>query len=217
MNIFTGLIEELGQVYHIEPGAQSVKLTIQADKVLQDVKIGDSIAVNGICLTVINYNDQHFTAEAMSETVQKTTLKTLRKGETLNLERALRLSDRLGGHLVQGHVDGIGTILQKERLDIAIVFTISAPPEVMKYTVKKGSIAVDGVSLTVVSTGKDKFSVSLIPHTAHMTNLGNKKAGDQVNLESDIIGRYVEQLLNPAAVKQPEGLSVGFLAENGFL
>ena len=217
ISIFTGLIEEKGSVYRIETGAQSVKLTIRADKVLKDVKIGDSIAVNGVCLTVVSFTHQHFTVEAMPETVKKTTLKSLTNGEILNLERALQLNDRLGGHLVQGHIDGIGTILKKERQDIAILYSVSAPAEVMKYTVKKGSIAIDGVSLTVIETLNDSFTISLIPHTAQTTVLGDKKPGDLVNLESDIIGRYVEKLLEPSGGKPKETMNIDFLADNGYL
>lgn len=217
ISIFTGLIEEIGKVQQIEPGAQSIKITIQAAEVIKDVKVGDSIAVNGVCLTVISFDHQHFTAEAMPETVKKTTLQSLQKGENLNLERALRLSDRLGGHLVQGHIDGIGIIVQKERQDIATLYTISATEEVMRYVVPKGSVAVDGVSLTVVEDLQDRFIVSLIPHTAHKTVLGNKKPGDTVNLESDIIGRYVDKLLKPSEHGAKEAMSLGFLAENGFL
>jgi riboflavin synthase len=187
-SIFTGIIEEIGQVKQIKRGQQSFSLSIKAAKVLEEVKLGDSIAVNGVCLTVTGYSGASFEADVMPETYQRTTLKTLKSGSPVNLERALRLSDRLGGHLVQGHVDGIGTIINKSVEDIAILYGIEAPAEILKYVVKKGSIAVDGVSLTVVEVDNNRFSVSLIPHTAKLTILGWKREGDPVNLETDIIG-----------------------------
>jgi riboflavin synthase len=184
-SIFTGIIEEIGQVKQIKRGQQSFSLSIKAAKVLEEVKLGDSIAVNGVCLTVTGYSGASFEADVMPETYQRTTLKTLKSGSPVNLERALRLSDRLGGHLVQGHVDGIGTIINKSVEDIAILYGIEAPAEILKYVVKKGSIAVDGVSLTVVEVDNNRFSVSLIPHTAKLTILGWKREGDPVNLETD--------------------------------
>lgn len=165
----------------------------------------------------MEFNSRSFAADVMPETVSKTTVGSLKPGEAVNLERALRLSDRLGGHLVQGHVDAIGRIAQKERLDIAIILRINAPASLLKYAVPKGSIAIDGVSLTVVDVFEDSFTVSLIPHTAHQTVLGSKNPGDPVNLESDIIGRYVERLLTPRADHGKSPLNMGFLAENGFL
>lgn len=217
-NLFTGIIEELGVVKSINRGAHSFQIHIEAQKVVEDLKIGDSIAVNGVCLTVINFSTNHFVADVMPETLNKTNLKELRGGSQVNLERALTLSTRLGGHLVQGHVDAVGTILQKEKLDIAIIFRIKAPPEVLKYTVTKGSIAIDGISLTVVDVFVDSFTVSLIPHTAKHTTLGFKEPGVTVNLESDVIGRYVEKLLdNKQKTTKEKSLTTGFLAENGFI
>lgn len=219
IDIFTGIVEELGTVSKIEKGARSLKITVKASKVLEDVKIGDSIAVNGVCLTVVDFARDFFTADVMPETVAKTTLKNLRVGDYVNLERALRLGDRLGGHLVQGHVDGIGKIIKKEPKDIAIIYHIAAPDNVLRYTVPKGSIAVDGISLTVIEAGKGSFNVSLIPHTSRMTTLGFKNAGDEVNLETDIIGRYIEKLLNRDELPQTDEktLDVNFLAEHGFI
>lgn len=219
-SIFTGIIEEIGQVKQIKRGQQSFSLSIKAAKVLEEVKLGDSIAVNGVCLTVTGYSGASFEADVMPETYQRTTLKTLTSGSPVNLERALRLSDRLGGHLVQGHVDGIGTIINKTVEDIAILYRIEAPAEILKYVVAKGSIAVDGVSLTVVEVDKHKFSVSLIPHTAKLTVLGWKREGERVNLETDIIGRYVEKLWLNSDVKQEQkkkDIDINYLAENGFI
>lgn len=219
-SIFTGIIEEIGQVKQIKRGQQSFSLSIKAAKVLEEVKLGDSIAVNGVCLTVTGYSGASFEADVMPETYQRTTLKTLKSGSPVNLERALRLSDRLGGHLVQGHVDGIGTIINKSVEDIAILYGIEAPAEILKYVVKKGSIAVDGVSLTVVEVDNNRFSVSLIPHTAKLTILGWKREGDPVNLETDIIGRYVEKLWLSGEIKQEQkkkDIDYNYLLENGFV
>lgn len=187
---------------------------------MQDVRIGDSIAVNGVCLTVTNFSEGRFTADVMSETLAKTNLGGLRPGSKVNLERALRMGDRLGGHWVSGHVDGIGTIAGLEVHDIATLVSIQAPPQVMKYIIKKGSIAIDGTSLTVVDYEGDVFRVSLIPHTAHATILGIKKVGQSVNLESDILGKYIERLLQGDDGGKKSGknnLNLEFLATNGFL
>ncbi|NLO22676.1 MAG: riboflavin synthase [Syntrophomonadaceae bacterium] len=218
--MFTGIIEEIGQVQQIKRGQKSFSLSIKAAKALEELKLGDSIAVNGVCLTVTGYSGASFEADVMPETYQGTTLKTLSSGSPVNLERALRLSDRLGGHLVQGHVDGIGTIINKTVEDIAILYHIEAPPGILKYVVAKGSIAVDGVSLTVVEVDKRSFSVSLIPHTAKLTILGWKREGERVNLETDIIGRYVEKLWLESGVKQEQkkkDIDINYLAENGFI
>ncbi|HZJ84159.1 MAG TPA: riboflavin synthase [Syntrophomonadaceae bacterium] len=217
--IFTGIVEELGIIRHINQSAKSIKINIGADKVVKDVQIGDSIAVNGVCLTVIEYSANHFVADVMPETVAKTNLKELKPSNKVNLERALSLGDRLGGHLVQGHVDAVGSILKKQAMDIAILYEIKAPLEVLKYTVPKGSIAIDGISLTVIDVFSDSFTVSLIPHTAENTSLGFKKPGETVNLESDILGRYVERLLifSQEATGEKPSLNYSFLAENGFL
>lgn len=185
---------------------------------LEDVKLGDSIAVNGVCLTVNHYSKDFFIADVMPETVAKTTIQYLKPGMPVNLERALRLGDRMGGHLVQGHVDGVGSIQKKDKQDIAIVFKIKAPPAIIKYSIPKGSIAIDGISLTLIEVVSDSFTVSLIPHTAQETTLGLKQPGDLVNLESDIIGRYVERLMkNDHDINRDSGLNMGFLAQHGFL
>ncbi len=215
--IFTGIVEEIGQVRHIRKGGQSAQIDIQASQVVQDIKIGDSIAVNGVCLTVIRFDGHHFVADVMPETMVKTTLAGLNPGSRVNLERALRLSDRLGGHIMQGHVDGLGKIIEKSALDISFIFRIGAPQDLMKFIVPKGSIAIDGTSLTVVEVFDDSFTVSLIPHTAAKTILGNKKAGDSVNLETDILGRYIEKLLCSTEQKTRDPVSIEFLAANGFL
>lgn len=215
--MFTGIIEELGTVLGLKRGSNSSQISIQADRVLEDVKLGDSIAINGVCLTVTGFDRHRFSADMMAETLARTNLGDLGNGHKVNLERASRLGDRMGGHLVQGHVDGIGKLVEEQVVDIARVLRIQAPLEVLKYTVPKGSIAIDGISLTVVAVFPDSFTVSIIPHTAAMTTLGFKKPGATVNLEADIIGRYVERLLNWKQNENNSPLSTGFLAEHGFI
>ncbi len=215
--MFTGIIEEIGYVKRINQQSRSAQIEIKADKVLGDVAVGDSIAVNGVCLTVVTFDSQHFTADVMPETISKTNLRELKPGSPVNLERALQLGGRLGGHIVQGHVDAIGTIVEKQILEIAIIYRIATEPELLQYVVPKGSVAIDGVSLTVVDVFQDSFTVSLIPHTAHETVLGEKKPGDRVNLESDIIGRYVKHLMNRNHGEERQALNLSFLAEHGFI
>lgn len=215
--MFTGIIEEIGYVKRINQQSRSAQIEIKADKVLGDVAVGDSIAVNGVCLTVVTFDSQHFTADVMPETVSKTNLRELKPGSPVNLERALKLGGRLGGHIVQGHVDAVGTIVEKQILEIAIIYRIATEPELLQYVVPKGSVAIDGVSLTVVDVFQDSFTVSLIPHTAHETVLGEKKPGDRVNLESDIIGRYVKHLMNRNHGEERQALNLSFLAEHGFI
>ena len=216
--MFTGLIEEMGSVQALVRGQKSVRLTISAQKVLTDVRLGDSIAVNGTCLTVVDFSAAFFTADVMPETVERTVLAALKKGDKVNLERTLAVGDRLGGHIVTGHIDGVGRIREKRCNDNAVIITIDAPAEVMKYIVRKGSVAIDGISLTVVEHSAAGFTVSLIPHTAAVTTLGFKQAGDPVNLETDIIGKYVEKIIRgePELTAGKSGLTREFLAEHGF-
>lgn len=216
--MFTGIIEEIGALVSVKRGPDSAQLVIEAEKVLEGSQIGDSIAVNGVCLTAVRFEKRRFTADVMAETLAKTNLGLLHTGDKVNLERALRLGDRLGGHLVSGHIDGVGTITRQERHDIATLVTVRAPKEIMRYIIKKGSVAIDGTSLTVVDLEAENFRVSLIPHTAHATILGFKRVGDTVNLEADIIGKYVEKLVSPKDNTVGEsGVNLGFLAEHGFL
>ena len=193
--MFTGLIASLGTVERLAEGSTSCRLTVRAPQLLSGVKIGDSIAVNGVCLTVVHLRGDTFTADVMPETVRRTTLHLLQPGDRVNLEKALRPTDGLDGHIVQGHVEGVGTIQQIISEGNARVYRIQAPGELLRYIVEKGSIAVDGISLTVTETDDSGFGVSLIPHTAKMTTLGYKSAGDDVNLETDILARYVEKML----------------------
>ncbi|WP_418790471.1 riboflavin synthase [Phosphitispora sp. TUW77] len=222
--MFTGIIEEMGILKKIQRGADSARLTLEASEVLKDVRLGDSIAVNGICLTVVDFNERFFDADVMAETLRKTNLEDLKPGDRVNLERALKVGGRLGGHIVSGHIDGVGIITRQHKEDIAVITSIRAPAEVIKYVVKKGSVAIDGISLTVVDCTNDSFQVSLIPHTASLTTLGYKKTGDRVNLEADIIGKYVERLVGfntdeagSRAVSSQSKLTMDYLAEKGFL
>jgi riboflavin synthase len=218
--MFTGIIEELGRIAGIKKGARSAVLRVDSTVVVSDVKLGDSISVNGVCLTVVDFTKTFFSAEVMAETLRRSNLGGLKTGGKVNLERALRPTDRLGGHFVSGHIDGVGAIKSIVKEDIADVFTISAPASVLKYVIEKGSIAIDGISLTVVDLTEDAFRVSLIPHTSANTTLGFKKAGDTVNLESDLIAKYIERLLKKDS-SGPEGdggggIDQGFLARHGF-
>lgn len=193
--MFTGIIEEMGVVKAVVKAARGSGLTILAKTVLEGLAIGDSVTVNGACLTVVGSDSQQFQVDVSPETVKVTTLGTLKAGDPVNLERAMRLSDRLGGHLVTGHVDGVGTIRSRTQDADAIQIFIEAPPEILRYCVTKGSIAVDGISLTINEGAERGFRVTIIPHTAKVTTLGVKRVGDTVNLESDLIGKYVERLL----------------------
>ncbi len=216
--MFTGIIEEMGTVRSLEVRSESALLTITAKKVLSDTRLGDSIAVNGVCLTVAAFSGHTFQADVMPETLRKTNLGSLRPGSRVNLERALALGGRLGGHLVSGHIDGTGKVLEKHGEGNAIIFHFHAAPEVLRFIVPKGSIAVDGISLTVAAAGRDSFSVSVIPHTAAETTLGDRAAGSIVNLENDMIGKYVDHLLNSyQEMRQQKDISVDFLKANGFI
>jgi len=216
--LFTGLVEELGTIKAINNGPASSLLKIQARFVLEDVKLGDSIAINGVCLTVVKFTSSDFDVQIMEETLTKTNLKDLKTGDKVNLERALRMGDRLGGHLVSGHIDEVGKISEQTKHDIAIVTRITAPSNFLDYLIPKGSVAIDGISLTVIDVNANDFTISLIPHTMALTTLGIKGVGDIVNLESDMLGKYVKKfVMNDKQVNNKKGLSMNFLAENGFL
>ncbi len=207
----------MGVLRSVRRGAHSAVLSIGAETVLSDLKIGDSVAVNGVCLTATTVDAGGFTADVMHETLNRSSLGALVPGNPVNLERAMAANGRFGGHMVAGHIDGTGTITARRQDDNAVWYTVSAAPSLLRYIVEKGSIAIDGISLTVASVAADRFSVSVIPHTAAVTVLGRKRPGDIVNLETDIIGKYVEKLLRPAADTAPKGgISLEFLMENGF-
>lgn len=215
--MFTGIVEEIGHVEGIQRGRQSAVLTIQASTVLEGTKIGDSIAVNGVCLTVTALLPGRFSADVMHETLERSALAGLGRGSAVNLERALPADGRFGGHIVAGHIDGVGRVTRLRRDDNAVWYTIQAQPQVLRYVVEKGSIAIDGISLTVAQVDKDCFSISAIPHTVAQTVLRERKEGDLVNLETDVIGKYVEKLLTPAPAQEPPGgITMDFLARYGF-
>lgn len=196
--MFTGIIEEIGTVRRLQHSTRSCQLTVAATVVLQNTKIGDSIAVNGVCLTVTDLQADAFTADVMPETLRCSSLGVLRNGSPVNLERAMAANGRFGGHIVSGHIDGTGQIASKVPEGNAQIVTISAAPSLLRYIVEKGSIAIDGISLTVAKVTNNSFSVSLIPHTGTCTTLLSKRAGEPVNLETDVIGKYVEKLMQPA-------------------
>lgn len=193
--MFTGIVEEMGAVTSMDKTLAGTRMTILASTVMGDLKIGDSVSVNGTCLTVVTKGERDFVVEVSPETLSVTTLGHLTAGAPVNLERAMRLNERVGGHLVAGHVDGVGTIRNRHQEGNAILFTIEAPSEILRYCVAKGSITVDGISLTINDVADHSFSVAIIPHTAKVTTLGLKQINDTVNLESDLIGKYVERLL----------------------
>nr|WP_297274570.1 riboflavin synthase [uncultured Agathobaculum sp.] len=217
--MFTGIIEEIGTVRRIERGAAGARLTIAAKTVLEGTELGDSIATNGVCLTVVSMTSDSFSADVMAESLRRSSLGALQTGSSVNLERAMPLNGRFGGHIVSGHIDGTGTIASQQREDNAVWVTVRAPAALLRYIVEKGSIAIDGVSLTVAAVDETSFAVSIIPHTGAQTILLDKKAGETVNLECDVIGKYVEKLLAPYAPTDkaaPSGITMEFLAQNGF-
>ena len=225
--MFTGIIEETGKIESVANGNKSAIITIIADKVLKGTKIGDSIAVNGVCLTVTSISGNKFTADVMAETIRRSSLGTLKHGSKVNLERAMAADGRFGGHIVSGHIDGTGVIRSLEREDNAVWVEIETPDKLLKYIVEKGSIAIDGISLTVAKLTDYSFSVSVIPHTGEETTLLAKKPGDIVNLENDIVGKYVERLMNfntsqkspfdnKTATSTKSNITMDFLTENGF-
>ena len=215
--MFTGLIAELGKVDNLKKEKDSYRLTVSAKKIPPQLQRGESIAVNGACLTVTEFSSEKFTVDVMPETARRTTIGTLEKGDKVNLERTLHLSDGLDGHIVSGHIDGVGTISKVVPEGIAKVVTITTPPELLRYIIVKGSIAIDGISLTVTAVTQTGFSVSLIPLTVEDTTLGFKNIGAKVNLETDIIGKYVEKMLENKELEKPSPLTKKALLENGFI
>ncbi len=217
--MFTGIVEEMGGITVMNKSLSGAKLTILASTVMSDLKIGDSISVNGICLTVVSRSDRDFAVEVSPETLSVTTLGSFAVGMPVNLERAMKLNERIGGHLVAGHVDGVGRIRSRQQDANAIVLTIDAPPEILRYCVAKGSITVDGISLTINSISEQGFSVAIIPHTAKVTILGLKQVNDTVNLESDLIGKYVERLLQERSQLAKPAISIDteYLQKRGLI
>ncbi len=221
--MFTGIIEGLGTISRIRPAGRGKRLTVEADFSLDQTKIGDSIAVNGACLTVVKISANSFEVDLSPETLAASTFDKAKQGDRLNIERALRLSDRIDGHLVSGHVDGTGVIKKREKLGNAITVTIGTPQTFTRYMIHKGSVAVDGISLTINACDVDSFSVSIIPYTARLTTIGMKQTGDAVNVETDMIGKYVERFIRGEAVHDGKRtlasspIDMEFLAKSGFL
>lgn len=225
--MFTGIIEEVGTIKSISNLGRETRIVIQASKILMNTAIGDSIAVNGICLTVTDMADDNFTADVMPETLRRSNLANLSPRSQVNLERALKLSSRLGGHIVSGHIDGTGVLLSAAKEQNAIVMRIRADANLLRYMVEKGSVALDGVSLTLVSAGFSEFAVSIIPHSAKSTIISSYKPGDPINIECDLIGKYVERLLmfngldanhgdGILADNKAGGISIDYLKMHGF-
>lgn len=212
--MFTGIIEEVGKVQSIRKGRDSAAVSIGARMILEGIRLGDSIAVNGICLTVTSFSQSGFTADVMHETLNRSSLGSLRAGSPVNLERAMPANGRFGGHIVSGHIDGTGTISAIAKDDNAVWYTVKTGPPILRYIIEKGSVALDGVSLTVAKVHNDGFSVSIIPHTAAQTILSKKRIGDIVNLENDCIAKYVERLLGSQSPKT--AITTEFLAKHGF-
>lgn len=215
--MFTGIVEEMGKIRHVALAGSSGQIAVQARKVLEGTKIGDSIAVNGVCLTVTSLQPDGFTADIMAETCRRSNLGQGRQGEFVNLERAMAADGRFGGHIVSGHIDGTGVIRASKREENAIWITIETEEDILRLIVEKGSIAIDGISLTVAKVDAGQFQVSVIPHTGEETTLLHKAVGAQVNLENDVVGKYVEKLLGIAHPEKTEesGLTMEFLREYG--
>ncbi len=218
--MFTGIVEEIGKVKELKKGINSMILTIEAERIMSDLKLGDSVATNGVCLTVTELGKNFYKADVMHETMRRSSLGSLKAGSKVNLERAMSANGRFGGHIVSGHIDGIGKITNIQKDDNAVWYTINAPQSIMRYIVEKGSIAIDGISLTIAKVENDSFQVSIIPHTLKETILSDKGVGDIVNLENDIVGKYIEKFvtLNRETDKcSKSGISMDFLAGNGFI
>ncbi len=216
--MFTGLIEDLGSVRDLQIAGGGGRITIATVLPMNEIALGDSIAVNGVCLTVVDFGGGQFSADVSAESLSRTLLGELRRGQRVNLERALRLSDRLGGHLVSGHVDGLGKITERRQDHNAVRFTVEIPPPLCRYLVEKGSVAVDGISLTVNRVFEGGFSFAVIPHSLSRTTLQERQVGARVNIETDLLGKYVERLLGTGSGGTERApLSLDTLAKNGFL
>ena len=215
--MFTGIVEEIGKVQNIRKNIKSSVIVIEGNKIFEDIHVGDSIAVNGVCLTVTTFNNNIFEADIMNETLNRSSLGRLKNGSYVNLERAMSANGRFGGHIVSGHIDGTGKIVKIEKDDNAIWYTISVEEKLMKYIVEKGSVAIDGISLTVAKVCTKDFSVSIIPHTVKETILSHISVGDIVNIENDVIGKYVEKFINfPQKNEDKKNITMDFLINNGF-
>lgn len=218
MIMFTGLIEEIGVVDKIVKGMKSAQITIKAEKVLEGTKPGDSICTNGVCLTVVDFDKNSFVVDVMPETMRRSNLKNIKSGSRVNLERALQLGDRFGGHIVSGHIDGVGIIKSMDEEDNATWVSIEASSDIMKYMINKGSVTVDGISLTIAKVQDKVFKVSIIPTTKGETTLLDKHIGDELNVECDVVGKYIERFMifNQEEASK-SSIDINFLKENGFI
>jgi riboflavin synthase len=214
--MFTGIIEEIGTVLSVKSSKDAIIFSIGAKNILHDVALGDSIAVNGVCLTVTEYTDQAFSVDVMPETVRSTSLAQLKQGSAVNLERAMAANGRFGGHFVSGHVDGIAKIVKKQQVSNAVYYELQIPEELTDTLIHKGSITIDGISLTIFGLEKDKVVISIIPHTLKETILGSKGVGDIVNIECDMIGKYIKKFVTQQTTQTNSSISQSFLKENGF-
>ena len=215
--MFTGLIEGTGKLVKSEPRGKDMRLSIEASFELEELQIGESIAVDGVCLTVVSWEGRTFTVDVSQETLSRTTIEQRRPGDEVNLERALRLGDRLGGHLVNGHVDSSARVFSRKKRGDSLVYEFEVDPELARYFIEKGSVAVNGVSLTVNRCDEKSFEVNIVPHTARVTTMGNLKVGDKVNIEVDVIGKYVEKFVRAMERNTSDGMDADFLAEHGFI
>jgi riboflavin synthase len=214
--MFTGLVEEIGTVKEISKKGDNLRLTISASKIMDDISMGSSIAIDGACLSAVKYTDKTFEVDVSEETVRKTTIGGFKSGRKVNLERAMKIGDRLGGHFVTGHIDGVGEIMKFDRTIDGAYLCIKVSQDLIKYMVYKGSVAIDGISLTVANVDSDSITIALIPHTIEMTNLKEKSNGDRVNIECDIISKHIEKFVNPTADTKPSVLNTDFLKEHGY-
>jgi riboflavin synthase len=215
--MFTGIIEEIGTVQSIQRGSKSAIITVKASEILEDIKNGDSINTNGACLTVTSFTSEEFTVNATAETIRRTNLNTLQIGSKVNLERALKMGDRLGGHLVSGHIDGTGNITQITKEDNAVWVTIKTSHDLLKYIIGKGSVALDGISLTVAQIIGETFQVSIIPYTGSETTLLSKQTGDIINIECDQVGKYIEKFMHYSGDENKSAIDMQFLKDHGYL
>ncbi len=215
--MFTGLIEEVGAVRQMRRSGDGARITVATALPMEEITLGESIAVNGVCLTVVSFGSGSFAADVSPESLERSTLGELSAGAPVNLERALRLSDRLGGHLVSGHIDGVATVVERRQDRNAVRFTFRVPDALSRYLVEKGSVAVDGISLTVNEVGEETFGLAVIPHTLAVTTLKDLRPGGRVNIETDLIAKYVERLLGKSPSSGASSIDLRFLANNGFL
>ncbi|TDL34842.1 riboflavin synthase [Jeotgalibacillus sp. S-D1] len=215
--MFTGIIEEVGTVKSVSRGKESMVLTIEGPKVVSDARLGDSISVNGVCLTVTDFTKSFFSVDVMPETVKASTLHQLKAGSHVNLERAMSAQGRFGGHFVSGHIDGTGTIRSRQQKENAIYIYIDMDPSLMPYFILKGSVAVDGTSLTIFDVQESAIMISLIPQTVDESVIGSKKTGDLVNIECDMIAKYIQRFVQPAKAPSKSGVDEAFLQKHGFM